>query len=106
MPYEIALTDNVKFMLQGIQDPRVQREIVERIDGLVVGPEEQGTPVLGELAGSRSISAVEDRYRIIYRVVPTQQIIVVLGIRRKEGMERILNLLRRFLRLGLIGPGS
>jgi mRNA interferase RelE/StbE len=93
-------------MLVAIQDRRVREKIRDRIDGLAVEPEKQGKPLTGELAGYRSLRAVGQRYRIIYRAKEDEILVLVvaLGI-RKEGSKRdIYSLARKLLRLRLLEP--
>ena len=54
--------------LRAIPDRRVQKTIAASIDRLTKEPEKQGKPLLGELLGYRSLRAVGQRYRILYRV--------------------------------------
>jgi len=58
---------------------------------------------LGELAGYRSIRAVGQRYRIIYKVEQAKVIIIVVAVGlRKEGAKKdIYALARKLLRLRL-----
>jgi mRNA interferase RelE/StbE len=66
--YEIIVTPTALDMLRTIPDRRIQKTIVTRIDGLARESEKQGKPLLGALAGYRSLRAAGQRYRIIYRV--------------------------------------
>jgi mRNA interferase RelE/StbE len=69
MSYRIVLTAEAKQLLTGIQDRREQGIILARLEQLAESPEQQGKPLRGGLAGYRSIRAIDQRYRIIYRVV-------------------------------------
>lgn len=62
MSYKIVLQPTAKEMLVRISDLRVRRKISERIEGLKENPEQQGKPLLGELAGYRSLRAVGQRF--------------------------------------------
>jgi mRNA interferase RelE/StbE len=68
-------------------------------------PEKQGKALLGNLAGFRSIRAVGQRYRIIYKVRGEEVIvlIVAIGIRRDGAKDDIYNLAKKLFRLGLLG---
>ncbi|MBI3327446.1 MAG: type II toxin-antitoxin system RelE/ParE family toxin [Nitrospinae bacterium] len=93
-------------MLEAIQDRRIRGIIRDRIDGLAFEPEKQGRPLTGDLAGYRSLRAVGQRYRIIYRVEADKVLVLVvaLGI-RKEGSKRdVYALAQKLLRLGLLEP--
>lgn len=86
MSYTIKLTDIAKKMLDEISDKRIMKKIGERIDELARGPELQGKPLKGAFLGCRSVRAVGQRYRIVYRVEKNKVIVFVIGIGiRKEG---------------------
>jgi mRNA interferase RelE/StbE len=106
--YEVRITPVALKMLQNISDRRVREKIIERIDSLKEDPEKQGKPLVGELAGYRSIRAVGQRYRIIYKVEQEQIIvfIVVIGIRKQEDKSDIYKLAQKLLRVGLIEPAK
>ena len=57
---------------------KLRREIANVIDGLVRAPEEQGKALLGPLEGLRSVHAVRDRFRILYRVDARSELVSVL----------------------------
>jgi len=86
-------------MLQNIKDRRVRTKIMERIDALAENPEKQGKPLLGELAGLRSVRAVGRRYRIIYGVHEDEVLVHVLalGIRKEGDRKDIHQLARRLI---------
>ncbi|MDE3076534.1 MAG: type II toxin-antitoxin system RelE/ParE family toxin [Chloroflexota bacterium] len=76
-------------MLAGIRDRRVQRGLLDRMDKLGHDPEQQGKPLRGELSDYRSIRAVGQRYRIIYRIYETRRVVQVIGAGlRKQGDRR------------------
>jgi mRNA interferase RelE/StbE len=104
--WAIALTPTAQRMLEAITDRRVRRKVRERIDGLAHDPEQQGKPLLGELAGYRTLWAVGQRYRIIYRVNRGQVLVVVVavGIRKDAHHEDVYALARKLLRLRLLEP--
>lgn len=91
-------------MLLAISDRRIQGEIVRRLERLAEEPQKQGRPLVGELAGLRAVSAVGQRYRIIYRVDEDRVVveIVGLGIRRDGDRRDVYRLLRRLVRLGIV----
>jgi mRNA interferase RelE/StbE len=56
-----------------------------RIEKLKDEPDKQGKALSEELSGYRSIRAVGQRYRIIYRLEQNQVVVVIVGVgRRKE----------------------
>ncbi len=104
MTWEIVLTPQARLMLETVQDRRVRESIRDRIDGLAQEPEKQGRPLMGDLLGFRSLRAVGQRYRVIYRVEKGKVLVLVvaLGI-RKEGSKRdVYELARKLLRLRLL----
>ena len=91
-------------MLEAIQDRRVRENIRDRIDGLAEAPERQGKPLTGELAGYRSLRAVGQRFRIIYRIEAGKVLVLVMavGIRQEGSGKDICVLARKLLRLRLL----
>ena len=84
--YKIIFTAPAEKAFDAVKDRRVKTILAARIDKLTEGPEKQGKPLSGDLAGCRSVRAVGQRYRIIYQVQQEKIIVFVLllGI-RKEG---------------------
>lgn len=103
-PYRVVLTATAGSMLAAIKDRRIQEQIRDRIDGLARDPHLQGKPLLGELAGYRSVRAAAQRYRIIYRVSlgRVEVLVVAIGLRREGNREDIYRLAQRLLRLRLL----
>lgn len=91
-------------MLEKIQDRRVRDKIRDRIDGLAEEPEKQGKPLTGELTGYRSLRAMGQRYRIIYRIEEGKVLVLVmaLGIRKEGSGKDIYVLAQKLLRLRLL----
>ncbi len=91
-------------MLEAIQDRRVRDKIRDRIDGIAEEPEKQGKPLTGELTGYRSLRAVGQRYRIIYRIEEGKVLVLVmdLGIRKEGSGKDIYMLAQKLLRLRLL----
>ena len=74
------------------------------MDQLAESPEQQGKPLVGELAGFRSVRAVGQRYRIVYRVERREVVVVIaaVGRRKARGKNDIYELAKKLLRLGLL----
>ncbi len=91
--------------LAAIKDSRIRESIAKRIDGLHYEPDKQGKPMIEELAGYRSLRAVGQRYRILYKVQEQQVIvhIVALGIRKEGDKADVYALAKKLVRLGLLG---
>jgi mRNA interferase RelE/StbE len=92
--------------LAAITDARVRRLIAARIDGLAEEPELQGKPLGDDLAGYRSVRAVGQRWRIVYRVEGRQVTVyvVTVGPRRAGSRADVYALARRLFRQGLLDP--
>ena len=84
MTYEIVITAAARLMLDRISDRRVREKIRDAINALASEPEQRGKPLVGDLKGYRSVRAVGQRYRIIYRVLQltVTVAVVALGIRK------------------------
>ena len=88
--YEIQLTSLALQMLAKVKDRREQEKLAERIDQLEIEPEKQGKALVDNLLGFRSVRAVGQRYRIVYKVEQEQVLVLVVGIgRRKDGDKKI-----------------
>ena len=104
MRWQVGLTPHARVMLEAIQDRRVRDKIRDRIDGLAEEPEKQGKPLTGELTGYRSLRAVGQRYRIIYRIEEGKVLVLVmaLGVRKEGSGKDIYVLAQKLLRLRLL----
>ncbi|MDZ8262848.1 type II toxin-antitoxin system RelE family toxin [Nostoc sp. ChiQUE01b] len=97
--FEIQLTPLALEMLENIKDKRHQKVLSLRIDKLKTDPEKQGKPLTGQLINYRSVRAVGQRYRILYKVEIDQVVVLVVGVGlRKEGDKGdIYNLLQKLI---------
>ena len=88
-----------------IPDRRIRQKLYEKAQGLAENPELQGKPLTDELSGFRSVRAVGQRYRIVYRVLRDKGIveIAMLGIRKEGGKQDVYELAAKLIRQGLIG---
>jgi mRNA interferase RelE/StbE len=105
MSWRISITPQAKRMLADISDRRIREKIGAVINRLAEDPEKQGKAMLGELAGFRSIRAVGQRYRILYKINGFKIVVVVVavGIRREGAKDDIYTLAKKLFRLGLLG---
>jgi mRNA interferase RelE/StbE len=103
MKHSIKITDLAKRMIEEISDRRIREEIAKRIDKLADDPNLQGKPLKGIFTGYRSVRAVGQRYRIVYKVHEANLIVYVIGagIRKEGGKEDIYTRLQRLLIRGL-----
>jgi mRNA interferase RelE/StbE len=104
--YQIRLAPSAFQLLRDIADRRVQAKLQQAIDGMAEKPEQQGSALTGDLGGYRSLRAVGQRYRIIYRVDPKNALVVIvaLGIRKAGSRKDVYALARKLLRLRLVEP--
>ena len=104
MTYRIVVTPTALRLLGTISDRRIREQISQRIDGLAHDPEKQGKPLGGELATFRSLRAVGQRYRILYRVDRAQVLVMIfaVGLRKEGDRNDIYQLTKRLLRLRFI----
>src|SRR5713226_6646911 len=104
MIWNVRLTVPARKQLAAISDTRVRENISRRINRLDHDSEKQGKPLSDELAGYRSIRAIGQRYRIIYKVEAEQVVVVVvtIGIRREGDKKDVYELAQRLARLGLL----
>ena len=102
--YSIVLTPQAKAMISEIPDRRIREKIAQTIDRLITDPDKQGKPLLGPYQGYRSLRAVGQRYRVIYRVERARVIVIVIGVGlRKEGDKAdIYRRLQKLIHLKLV----
>ena len=100
MEYQIELIPLALKLLAKVTDKREQLLLRKRIEKLKVEPEKQGKALTGQLRGYRSVRAVGQRYRIIYRVDRTRVVVVIVGagIRREGDKKDIYAILERLLK--------
>jgi len=102
--WQIRILPIVEKQLTAIKDKRVQATISKRIDDLRYAPNEQGKPLVGELEGYRSVRAVGQRYRILYKVQAQEVLVTVVtvGMRKEGDRADVYILAKRLVRLGLL----
>jgi len=102
--YAITWTETALKLVEAIPDQRIRRLISQRADQLAKSPEQQGKPLIGELAGFRSIRAVGQRYRVVYRVDHGEVVVLIgaLGRRRSGDKSDIYELAKKLLRQRLL----
>jgi len=103
-PHAITWTETALKLAEAIPDQRIRRLISQRADQLATSPEQQGKRLIGELAGYRSVRAVGQRYRIVYRVERREVtvLIVAVGRRRSGDKSDVYELARKLLRQRLL----
>jgi mRNA-degrading endonuclease RelE of RelBE toxin-antitoxin system len=78
--WKISLAREARRQLVEIEDKRIRKGISRRIDKLEYEPEKQGKPLTDELAGYRSVRAVGQRYRIIYKIEEERVVVLILTL--------------------------
>ncbi|MDP8990528.1 MAG: type II toxin-antitoxin system RelE/ParE family toxin [Acidobacteriota bacterium] len=104
MIYQVDILPPAQKMVLKITDRRIQEKLLERMTALANDPESQGKPLGDDLAGYRSVRAVGQRYRIIYRMerATVTVVVVAAGIRKEGGGEDIYRVAEKLIRLGLL----
>ena len=80
MNYEIRLSEPAVAMLLDILDMATRRQVLERINLLSRGPENQGGFLKGRLSAYRKCRAVGRRFRILYRVDESASTVIVVAL--------------------------
>jgi mRNA interferase RelE/StbE len=76
--YKIEIAPTGYRSLAALKDKRTLREISKVIDGLDRAPDEQGKALPAPLEGVRSVRAVRERFRVLYRVDRRKGVVSVL----------------------------
>jgi mRNA interferase RelE/StbE len=102
--FAITWTETALKLVEAIPDQRIRRLIAERADQLARSPEQRGKPLIGELAEFRSIRAVGQRYRIVYRVERQQVVVLIVAVGRRRSGDKsdVYELARKLLRQRLL----
>lgn len=100
----IRWTETALRMAEGIRDRRIRAVVFRRVGELARAPE-LGRALIGELADYRSLRAVGQRFRILYRVERDQVtvLVVAVGLRKEGDHADIYRLAQKLVRQGLLG---
>ena len=103
MIFKIIIPPTALKMLKEIPDRRIQTKIGQVIDGLAHDPELKGKALWDELSGFRSIRAVGQRYRIVYKVDRgiVTVFVVAVGLRKEGDRSDVYRLAQKLIRLRL-----
>jgi mRNA interferase RelE/StbE len=103
LKYRVLITDTCINLTKKIPDKKIQRAILNRIEGLSDEPEKQGKKLVKDLSGFRSAHAA-GRYRIIYKIDKQVVIIYILavGIRKEGDKKDIYSIAKKLLNAGLL----
>ncbi len=98
MQYKLEFTPLAIELLSKIKDKREQKDLKKRIEKLTSEPEKQGKALSGKLKGYRSIRALGQRYRIVYRIEQSRITVIIVGagIGKEEARKDIYAILNKF----------
>ena len=98
------MTPRAEKTLLGIKDTRIREQIRKRIRVLANYPDQQGKALGDDLFDFRSVRAVKERYRIIYKIEKEKIIvlIVLVGIRKEGDKKDVYAVAKKLARLGLL----
>lgn len=104
MIYNIKITESAKSTLKTITDKKVLFQIARCIEKLKTEPHKQGKPLIKNLQGFRSLRAVSQRYRIIYRILEEEVVVfvVAIGIRKEGDRKDIYELVKKLIKQGVL----
>lgn len=105
MRYKVIIAPSALEMLKRIEDRRIRGILIRIIDELAIEPGKKGKPLMGSLEGLRSIRAVGQRYRIIYKVKndTVEVFIIAVGLRKEGDSKDIYSLLKKMVKHNLLG---
>ena len=85
-------------------DATTQRQVIHKIESLKQELLLLGKPLKGPLKEYRSIRAAGQGYRIIYKVIESEIIVVVvsIGIRKDGDKKDIYALMKKYIKTGLL----
>ena len=101
--YRIKLTivasENIKKL-----DKKTKNQIIKKIESLKEEPLLLGKPLKGPLQDFRVLRAAGQRYRIIYKVIESDIIVIVVavGIRKEGDKKDIYQLMMKYIKTGLL----
>ncbi|MBN2652579.1 MAG: type II toxin-antitoxin system mRNA interferase toxin, RelE/StbE family [Spirochaetales bacterium] len=101
--YKIKLTKIAAENLSQI-DSSTRKQIINKIELLKSEPNLLGKSLKGPLADFRSLRAAGQRYRIIYKIVEQEVIVigVAVGLRKDGDKKDIYQLMKKFVKIGLL----
>lgn len=108
MRFKVEFTATAADMLLAIKDRRVRDKILERAAQLGDEPDKQGKTLKADLSGFRSVRAVGQRYRILFRIEDEKVVVyvVAVGLRKAGDQRDVYALARKLLRVGLVDKES
>ncbi|HUW44513.1 MAG TPA: type II toxin-antitoxin system RelE/ParE family toxin [Dehalococcoidia bacterium] len=101
--YKVKLTQIAATNIKKL-DKRTQNQVISKIEALKGEPLLLGKPLKGSLKELRSVRAAGQRYRIIYKVVEEEIVVIVVavGIRKEGDKGDIYELMKKYIKTGLL----
>jgi len=102
--HTIRWTETAITLAAALPDQRIRRLISQRVDQLAKSPEQQGKPLVGELADFRTVRAVGQRYRIVYRGERREVVVVIVAVGKRKAGDKgdIYELAKKLLKQRLL----
>lgn len=100
----VRIMPEAKKHMAEIKDRGMQQSLTKALQRLQQEPDKRGKPLHDELLGFRSLRAVGERYRIIYKVIEeTYEVhVVTVGIRKEGSRIDAYEVAQRLLKAGRI----
>ena len=101
--YKIKLTivaaENIKKL-----DSKTQSQVINKIEALKEEPLLLEKPLRGPLKEYRTVRTVAQHYRIIYKVLETEIVVIIIavGIRKEGDKKDIYELMKKYIKTGLL----
>jgi mRNA interferase RelE/StbE len=102
--WKVEVVELAEKQLTAINDTRIREGIAERINRLQFEPVKQGKALDDELTGYRSVRAVGQRYRIIFKIEEELVLVIVVtvGIRKEGDKKDTYALAKILVRLNML----
>src|SRR5579884_817806 len=100
MKWNVHIAIPAQNQLLSIKDTRIREQIRKRIRALADNPDQQGKTLDEDLHGYRSVRAVGQRYRVIYKIKEDEilVLVVMLGIRKEGDKKDVYALAKKLAR--------
>ena len=105
MTLRVVLAPCALESLQGVLNQRIAAQVDQYIAGLAIDPEEQGSPLVGELKDYRCLRPPGGWFRIVYRVGrgEVEVVLVSVGLTHSAGERDVRALARTLFSERLLG---
>ncbi len=91
MTWQVIVVPHAEAQIKAVLDRRMKEILLRAIVKLNEDPDKQGKPMSGKLVGHRSIRAVGQRFRILYRLDHgrVRVLVVMVGLRREGSRDDV-----------------